>query len=68
MTKQPIASYRKKKGLTLDAAAELFGVDRTTIIRWEKGAPMIPLKRLSDAARIYGVTKRRLRPDIYEAA
>jgi len=68
MTKQPIADYRKKRGLTLDAAAELFGVDRTTIIRWEKGEPMIPLKRLSDAARIYGVTKRKLRPDIYEAA
>lgn len=68
MTKQPIASCRKKKGLTLQAAAELFEVDRTTVIRWEKGEPMIPLKRLDDAARIYGVPKRKIRPDIFEAA
>jgi transcriptional regulator with XRE-family HTH domain len=68
MPKQPIASHRKKLGLTIAAAAELFEVDRTTIIRWEKGQPMIPLKRLDDAAKIYGVTKKKIRPDIYEVA
>lgn len=66
MPKQPMASHRKKKGLTIDAAAELFEVDRTTIIRWEKGEPLIPLKRLDDAARIYGVPKKKIRPDIFE--
>lgn len=68
MTKQPIAGLRKKAGLTLDAAAAEFGVDRTTVIRWEKGEPCIPLKRLDDAARIYSAAKRDIRPDIYEAA
>lgn len=68
MTKQPIADFRRKKGWTLEQAAAEFGVDRTTIIRWEKGTPRIPLKRLDDAAKLYGVTKRRIRPDIYEVA
>jgi len=68
MSKQPIHAIRKKKGLTLDAAAQLFEVDRTTIIRWEKGEPLIPLKRLEDAAKIYGVPKKKIRPDIYETA
>ncbi|MFA7282150.1 MAG: helix-turn-helix transcriptional regulator [Sterolibacterium sp.] len=65
--KQPIADFRKKAGLTLDAAAAIFDVDRTTLIRWEKGEPLIPIKRLDDAAKIYGVSKRELRPDLAEA-
>jgi transcriptional regulator with XRE-family HTH domain len=68
MSKQPIAQIRRNKGLTLDAVAALFGVDRTTVIRWEKGAPMIPLKRLDKAVEVYGVSKRKIRPDIFEAA
>lgn len=68
MAKQPIAEIRRKKGLTLDAVAKLFEVDRTTIIRWEKGSPLIPLKRLDKAVEVYGVPKRKIRPDIFEAA
>jgi DNA-binding XRE family transcriptional regulator len=64
--KQPIAECRREKGLTIDQAAAQFEVDRTTVIRWEKGAPPIPLKRLDDAARIYGCSKGRVRPDIFE--
>lgn len=66
--KQPIAQLRKDKGLTIDQAAGEFDVDRTTIMRWEKGSPCIPLKRLDDAERIYGVSKRDVRPDIFEGA
>lgn len=64
--KQPIGKLRQQAGLTIDRVAELFGVDRTTIIRWEKGAPHIPLKRLDDAERIFGAPRRELRPDIFE--
>ena len=63
--KQPIAAIRKKAGMTLDAAAEKFGVDRTTVIRWEKGKPCIPLKRLGEAAEIFNTTKQAIRPDIF---
>lgn len=64
--KQPIAKCRRDKGLTIDQAAAEFAVDRTTVIRWEKGEPPIPLKRLDDAARIYGTSKGNIRPDIFE--
>lgn len=66
--KQPFARFRKQAGLTLEVAAEKFGVDRTTIIRWEKGEPMIPLKRLEDARSILGASVKDLRPDLFEAA
>lgn len=66
--KQPFAKYRKAKGLTIDQAAEKFGVNRTTIMRWEKGEPHIPVKRLPDALTLIGANARDLRPDIFEAA
>lgn len=66
--KQPFAKFRKEAGLTIAQAAEKFGVDRTTIIRWEKGEPMIPLKRLEDARVIIGASVQELRPDLFEAA
>lgn len=66
--KQPFFTFRKNAGLTIDEAALRFRVDRTTIMRWEKGEPMIPLKRCDDAQEIIGASKRELRPDIFEAA
>lgn len=67
-TKEPIRAFRKAAGLTIEEAARLFDVDRTTIMRWEKGSPRIPVKRLSDAERIIGASRRELRPDIFEGA
>lgn len=64
----PFAEYRKVNGLTIDQFAELFEVDRTTIIRWEKGEPHIPVKRLARAEEITGISRQDLRPDIFEAA
>jgi DNA-binding XRE family transcriptional regulator len=66
MKKQPFAEFRKNAGLTIDEAAKRFGVDRTTIMRWEKGSPKIPLKRIDDARNILGANARELRPDIFE--
>lgn len=68
MPKQPFAEFRKSAGLTIDETAKRLNVDRTTIIRWEKGSPCIPLKRLDDAKEVLGASKRDLRPDIFEAA
>jgi len=64
-TKEPIAAIRKNAGLTIDRAAQEFGVDRTTIIRWEKGKPRIPVKRLPDAERLFKVSRHNIRPDIF---
>lgn len=65
-TKEPFFTLRKNARLNIEATAKLFGVDRTTIIRWEKGEPRIPVKRLDEAARILGVSKMEIRPDIFE--
>lgn len=62
------ASFRKSKGLTLDAAAALFGVDRTTILRWERGAPPVPARRLHEIEKVTGIRREKLRPDIFGAS
>lgn len=62
------AGFRKDRKLTLDAAAEMFGVDRTTIIRWEKGEPPVPVKRLEEIEKLTGISRHELRPDIFGSA
>lgn len=63
---QPIREFRKARGLTIQACADAFDVDKKTVIRWERGEPPIPLKRLDDAMRILDVKRHELRPDIVE--
>ena len=62
----PLTTYRKAKSLTVEALADLLGVDRTTVWRWEKGR--IPVDRLSDVEKATKISRRKLRPDIFEAA
>lgn len=58
------AKFRRQNGLTLDAAAERLQVDRTTILRWEKGSTLIPIKRLDSISRVTGIPRHELRPDL----
>lgn len=51
--------------MTLDGVAELFNVDRTTILRWEKGEPPVPIKRLAEIETLTGISKEDLRPDVF---
>ncbi len=62
------AEYRKREGLTLDATAEKFRVDRTTILRWERGDTLIPTKRLQEIEALTGISRHDLRPDIFGPA
>lgn len=64
--REPIWEARKAKGWTIDRAATEFGVNRRTLIRWEDGATPLPVERLEQAERIYGVKRIQLRPDIFE--
>lgn len=59
------AQFRKTSGLTLDGVAELFRVNRTTILRWERGSTPIPLKRLAEIEAATGISRTALRPDIF---
>lgn len=64
-TQTAFAGFRKSSGLTLDSTADLFKVDRTTILRWERGDPPVPVKRLDEFERITGIPRHDLRPDIF---
>lgn len=65
-TKSNFKSFRESRpDLTLDGVADLLGVDRTTVLRWEKGFTPIPTKRLQDIERITGIPRQELRPDLY---
>lgn len=66
MSKQTaFQNFRKNSGRTLDGVAELFKVDRTTILRWEKGEPPVPIKRLAEIENLTGISKEDLRPDVF---
>lgn len=64
-THTSFSDFRKNSGLTLDAVADLFKVDRTTILRWEKGVSPVPIKRVAEIATATGLSKQQLRPDVF---
>lgn len=70
-TKTAFAKFRSNNGQKpkrkLDDVAALFGVNKTTILRWEKGEVMLPMSRLKEFEEITGIPRRDLRPDLYEA-
>lgn len=60
-----LAKYRAAKKLSLEAVATQFKVNKTTIMRWENGDVPIPVSRLGEIAAITGISRKRLRPDIF---
>lgn len=65
-TKTDFAKFRKNSNHTLDAVAAIFGVDRTTILRWEKGKVPLPAARLKEFEEVTGIPRNKLRPDLFE--
>ena len=59
----PITHYRAANDQTLEALADVLGVDKSTIWRWERGK--IPVDRLADVERATGIPRQSLRPDIF---
>lgn len=57
--------FRKATGKTLEEVAAIFGVDRRTIIRWEKGEPPVPIGRLEEIEAATGISRTLLRPDVF---
>jgi transcriptional regulator with XRE-family HTH domain len=64
--KTEFSDYRKSRGLSLAEVARKFGVDRTTILRWEKGKPPVPIKRIGEIEALTGISRNRLRPDVFK--
>lgn len=59
----PIRGYREKERMTLAKFGELFGVNKSTVKRWEDDK--IPAERAIEIERITGLPRFLLRPDLY---
>jgi len=64
--KEPIATCRKAKSMTVKHLAEILRVNRRTVMRWESGDPRIPVAKLDKVADVLGVKRHELRPDLYD--
>jgi transcriptional regulator with XRE-family HTH domain len=60
-----LRAYRADHGLTLEHIANLFGVNKTTVLRWEEG--QVPAERVLSISKATGIPPEQLRPDIYPA-
>lgn len=57
----PLRRYRGDR--TLESLSADFGVDKSTLLRWEEGK--VPPARVLDVERITGISRHVLRPDIF---
>ena len=65
-TVHPIRAYRHAQGLTLEQLGATFGVDKSTVKRWEMGN--IPAERVPSIVEKTGIPHRDLRPDLWPEA
>ena len=66
VSRNPLRRYRLAAELSLETLALSFGVNKTTVLRWEEGR--IPAERVLHIERVTGVPRHRLRPDLYPAS
>lgn len=59
----PIREFRKKNKITLHSFAANFGVNQSTVMRWEKD--QVPAERVKEIANLTGISKAKLRPDLF---
>jgi DNA-binding transcriptional regulator YdaS (Cro superfamily) len=59
----PLTKYRMATQTTLEQLGNILGVNKTTVLRWEKRR--IPAERVSEVERVTGIPRQKLRPDIF---
>ncbi|MFG5119401.1 hypothetical protein [Methylorubrum sp. POS3] len=59
----PLRTYRARTKLTLEKASAMFGVHKTTFMRWEKNR--VPAEMVLEIEKKLGIHRHELRPDIY---
>lgn len=62
----PLRVYRTKRNdppLTLEQLGDMFGVNKSTVLRWEGG--QVPAERVLEVERATGIPRHELRPDLY---
>jgi transcriptional regulator with XRE-family HTH domain len=62
----PLRAFRKKEGISQERLAELLGVSRATVIRWESGKASPRPADLPAISEKTGIPARELRPDLAE--
>lgn len=64
----PIRAYRRAQTppLTLSQLAAVFGVDKSTVKRWEEGH--VPAERVPSISEHTGIPRFELRPDLFPPA
>ena len=50
-----IKSARVNSGLTQDEASDALGIDKSTLVRWEKDSSSIPADKLKLMIDLYGI-------------
>ncbi len=62
-----LRTWRKSLGIkSLEQAGLLLGVSAVQMHRYEAGTRRIPAERVLDVARITGIPKEELRPDLFK--
>ncbi len=64
----PFKQFRDAKKLSQAQAAALLGVNKSTFSRWEHGICKPDIGTLAQLAKRMGVSRKKLRPDVYGAA
>jgi DNA-binding transcriptional regulator YdaS (Cro superfamily) len=59
----PLKRYRLAQNASLGDLGSVFGIDKSTVMRWENGR--VPAERVLEVERITGVSRHDLRPDLY---
>lgn len=60
----PLTEYRKAGNLSRKDLAEILGVERMTVYRWETGARKIDHELVPAISEKTGIPKSELRPDL----
>ena len=63
MMPDELKAQLKLNGFKLVDLAERMGVNKATVTRWSINR--VPAERVLDVARITGISKEQLRPDLY---
>lgn len=63
MTTSPLARYREENDLTLEQVAQMFGVQKAAVWKWERRGP--PADKVLAIEGATGISRHVLRPDIF---
>lgn len=65
---EQLKQWRIERNLSADEAGALFGVSRVQWFRIESGARQVAANKTLDFERLTGISRHKLRPDIFGPA